>query len=303
MTKKKIMTQLNQLIKTSGLEEQEGLTLVDKFNTYEAIAKEWESKHKMIMVTDRSQTAEMAMAKAARKKFSEMRIKIEKTRKALKEQSLRKGQAIDSIAKYLTSLISPIENHLKMQEDFVKIEDEKIEMERKQKELERLEAERIAKEKAYAEEQERIRLENEKLKKEALEKEALLKKQKEEAEAKQREIDAQKKAAEEKLLEEKRRAEEEKRKLQLEQEEKLKKEREEKDKLLKQIYEQKEKERLEKEEIDRKNLAQKLEEQRVQKNIAYKNWLKECGYDPSCMRVEREGDTFTLYKKISTITL
>jgi len=51
-----------------------------------------------------------------------MRIEIEKTRKALKEQSLRKGQAIDSIAKYLTSLVSPIEEYLKQQEDFAEIQ-------------------------------------------------------------------------------------------------------------------------------------------------------------------------------------
>lgn len=54
-----------------------------------------------------------------------MRIEIEKTRKSLKEQSLRKGQAIDAIARFLTSLISPIEDHLRLQEDFLKIQEEK----------------------------------------------------------------------------------------------------------------------------------------------------------------------------------
>ena len=55
----------------------------------------------------------MAMAKTARKKFSDLRIELEKTRKSMKEQSLIKGQAIDSIAKYLKSSIEPIEQYLK----------------------------------------------------------------------------------------------------------------------------------------------------------------------------------------------
>jgi hypothetical protein len=87
---------LEVIVKDSGLEVIEGQSIIEKFGNYEQVAKEWEAKAKMIVVTDPSQTTEMAMAKEARKKFSDMRIEVEKTRKAMKEQSLRKGQAIDA---------------------------------------------------------------------------------------------------------------------------------------------------------------------------------------------------------------
>ena len=139
-------TKLQTIVKSSGLEGVESKHLLDRFGSYEQIAKEWEVKAKAIVVTDASQVTEMAMAKTARKKFSDLRIEVEKTRKALKEQSLRKGQAIDAVAKFIVSLIAPIEEHLKLQEDFVKIQEAK-----------KAEEERIAKEKA--EEEARIELE------------------------------------------------------------------------------------------------------------------------------------------------
>jgi hypothetical protein len=165
---------LTQIITESNLEVVESKNIIEKFGDYELVAKEWEIKAKAIIVTDASQKTEMEMAKTARKKFSEMRIEIEKTRKSLKEQSLRKGQAIDAIAKFLTSLISPIEDHLRLQEDFLKIQEEKKLTEEKKKIEEQLEKERIEKEKKEAEEKERVRLENEILKSKIAEQEKTL---------------------------------------------------------------------------------------------------------------------------------
>ena len=53
------------------------------------------------------------MAREGRLFLAQKRIDVEKARKALKEQSLRKGQAIDAIAKFLTSLIEPTEKSKK----------------------------------------------------------------------------------------------------------------------------------------------------------------------------------------------
>lgn len=179
--------QLLEIVERSGLEIQEQNTITEKFSDYEAVAKEWEIKAKQIVVTDESQVTEMAMAKTARKKFSNLRIDLEKTRKAMKEQSLRKGQAIDSIAKYLKSLIEPIELYLKEQENFIDIkkakEAELLRIETEKKE----ELERLAKEKAEREEQERIRKENEKLKLEAEKRDLIEAKRKAEADKKLRE--------------------------------------------------------------------------------------------------------------------
>lgn len=165
---------LVQIVNESNLEVVESKNIIEKFGDYELVAKEWESKAKAIVVTDASQKTEMEMAKTARKKFSEMRIEIEKTRKSLKEQSLRKGQAIDAIARFLTSLISPIEDHLRLQEDFLKIQEEKKLAEEKKKIEEQLEKERVEKEKKEAEEKERVRLENEILKSKIAEQEKIL---------------------------------------------------------------------------------------------------------------------------------
>lgn len=165
------MNELVKIIDNSQLEISESKSILEKFGDYENIAKEWEVKAKQIVVTDASQTTEMAMAKEARKKFSQLRIDVEKTRKAMKEQSLRKGQAIDSVARFLTSLIKPIEDHLREQEDFIKIQEEKKQAELKRLEEEKQEKLRIEEEKRVMEEQKRIREENEKLKEEMKKKE------------------------------------------------------------------------------------------------------------------------------------
>lgn len=217
------MNQLAQIVQTSGLEKAESQSIIERFGTYETVAKEWEEKAKMIVVTDASQTAEMAMAKVARQKFSNLRIEVEKARKAMKEQSLRKGQAIDAIARFLVSLIIPIEEHLKEQEDFVKIqvakkmEEQRIEAEKK------AEQERIAKEEADRKEQERIRVENAKLKDEAEKREKAMREAREKALEKQRALEA--KARMQRELAQK----------------KLDKEREAREKIQKQLQEQKEK--------------------------------------------------------------
>ena len=60
-------------------------------------------------------------ARSMRLQLKEIRIKTEKKRVFLKEDSKKKGQAIDAVAKIIKSMITPTEEHLKLQEDFVKI--------------------------------------------------------------------------------------------------------------------------------------------------------------------------------------
>lgn len=219
---------LQVIVSSSGLEPAEGEIIINKFSDYEAMALDWETKAKSIVVTDETQVAEMKMAREGRLFLAQKRIAIEKTRKELKEQSLRKGQAIDAIAKFLTSLIEPTEKYLKEQEDFVEIK-KKAEEEAKRLELEKqLEEERIAKEKAEKEEQERIRAENE-----------LLRKQNEE---KDKQLQAERLEAEEK----RRLLEQESRRIQLEAEEKA---------------------RVEREAVELKLKAEKEERERIQKEL------------------------------------
>lgn len=178
MTDKPESNQLQVIVRDSGLEEAKAKLIMQQFADYAAIAADWESKAKTIVVDNDSQLAEMAMARTGRLFLRDKRTAIERTRKALKEQALREGKAIDSISKYLTALIEPIETYLDAQEHFTAIrqakeaqEKARIEEQRRIEEEQRLEAEAAAKAKAQAEENERIRKENEKLRNDALKRE------------------------------------------------------------------------------------------------------------------------------------
>jgi len=95
------------------------------------------------------------------------RVEVEKTRKALKEDALRYGQAVDREAKRITGLLQPIEDHLGQQETWCLAEKDRIKNEA------RLKAEAEARARAEAEatrvraeqeaEAERLRVERQKL--------------------------------------------------------------------------------------------------------------------------------------------
>ena len=182
---------LDIIVKESGLETTKANYILEQFKDYFNIAAEWEAKAKSIVVTDESQVVDMQMARTGRLFLREKRIAVEKSRKALKEQALREGKAIDGIANVLKALIEPIEKYLDDQEHFVENKKKAEEQEAARVEALKLEEEKIAKEKAEAAEQERMRIENEKLKLEVLQKEEKLKAEKAKA-------DAERKAMEEK---------------------------------------------------------------------------------------------------------
>ena len=184
-------TDLMVLIEKSGLSQIQKNLMVEKFGEAFLIAKEWEEKACAIEVTDANQTAEMKMARVGRLFLREKRIAIEKTRKEMKESSLREGKAIDLIANTLKGLIEPIEEYLDQQEHFVELKAkeaaEQAERDRKAAEEAKEEADRIAKEAADRADRERMRLENERLRKEK-------------AEADRLRHEAEKKAADEKRV-------------------------------------------------------------------------------------------------------
>lgn len=261
------MENLKSIVLASQLEVDTQNSLITDFSQYEEVANEWREKASQIVVKDRGQLTEMEMAKVAQKKFAEMRIKIEKRRKELKESALRRGQAIDSIARYLQSLIAPIEEHLKAQADFIKLDDARIAREAEEARLKAEEEARLKKEAEFRAEQERIRLENEKLKKEAEVRELAIRKEREEAQKKQEAIELQ-----------------------------ARKEREAKEELEKKI-------RMEQEEKIRLENEKRLAEQNAAKNEKYQTWLKENNYDANTMKVERNGNVFILWQKKSAIQL
>lgn len=75
-------------------------------------------KSKGIKVESLNQSKEMGEARAARLALKDIRVNVEKTRKALKENSLRMGRAIDGMANILKMKIEPVEEYLEAQEKY-----------------------------------------------------------------------------------------------------------------------------------------------------------------------------------------
>ena len=162
------------MVKEAQLDQSRADYLLQNFSGHFKEAAEWAKKAKDIIVTNENQTVMMEIARTGRLFLSKKRQEIEKARKWMKEPALREGQAIDKIANLLKDTIIPTEEHLRRQEDFVKLRQE-AEAERIRLEVEtRLEQERIAKEKADAEALAKAQAENARLRKESEAKEKAL---------------------------------------------------------------------------------------------------------------------------------
>lgn len=112
-----------------GLEPATAASLRAAFENYFRQADEWRAKALTIQITRPDQFREMKLARETRLALREIRINAEKTRKRLKEDSLRKGKAIDGIFNMLAFAVQPLEEHLLAQEKFI----ERMEDERKAK--------------------------------------------------------------------------------------------------------------------------------------------------------------------------
>ena len=131
---KKNNLQVIDVIESAGLEQDTTKTLRDKFLPFWEQAEQWKKKAEGLVVTDESQTSEMKMARVARLALRQVRIDADKTRKALKEDSIRYGRAVQGVYNVIEYLIKPIEEHLLEQEKFAEIQ--------AQRRLEALNAER-----------------------------------------------------------------------------------------------------------------------------------------------------------------
>ena len=108
-----------------GLTTETANALKAAFEPFKAQIEEWKANAAKIKVTDVSQVALMKEAATARKAVAKIRHAIEHTRKALKEDSLKKGQVIDKIASGFKSVLENLESTLQQQEDFAKIQETK----------------------------------------------------------------------------------------------------------------------------------------------------------------------------------
>lgn len=112
------LTPLNKFIEGIDTSDENKLILSNSFKEFVSDAIEWGKKAEKIIVTDISQLKEMEEAGIARKALKNIRVSVEHKRKDLKDESLKTGKNIDSVAKFLTNLITPTEEHLERQEKF-----------------------------------------------------------------------------------------------------------------------------------------------------------------------------------------
>lgn len=134
-----INNQLALVVSETAVDSEIQQMLLDRFTPFLEQAAEWKERAESLVITDISQTREMKMAREARLALREIRLAADKTRKELKEDSLRYGRAVQGVYNVIEAAISPIEKHLEEQEKFKEL------YELKQREALRLEREELVK--------------------------------------------------------------------------------------------------------------------------------------------------------------
>lgn len=116
--------ELQVVIQQNALQPDTAKSLQASFAPLFKQAREVIEKSHRIVVTDANQKLEMKLAKACRLELKGLRVAGEKTRKELKEESLRKGKAIDGFNAILVDLIVAEETRLQAQEEYVERQEE-----------------------------------------------------------------------------------------------------------------------------------------------------------------------------------
>lgn len=102
----------------NNLHADTALSLQNAFSPLFRQARDVIAKSQGIVVTDASQKLEIKMARACRLELKAVRVAGEKTRKEIKEESLRRSKAIDGFYSILEHLIATEETRLENQEKF-----------------------------------------------------------------------------------------------------------------------------------------------------------------------------------------
>ncbi len=113
---------------------------LQRFNVTDAAIAKMSEEYMALTIKDLSDKDGFDMVHKARMNVKGKRISVEKTRKELKEDALRYGQAIDKEAKRITALLEPIENHLDSEEGKIQAEKDHIKAVVEAKEVARLQA-------------------------------------------------------------------------------------------------------------------------------------------------------------------
>lgn len=118
------MSELQVILKEQGVATENAKQLLEAFGAPFEEAGEILSNYQEIKVTGPEDTAAMAEAREKRLALKKVRTTVENKRKELKADIVKSGKAIDSVARFVKEVITPAEEYLQLQEDFVKIQEQ-----------------------------------------------------------------------------------------------------------------------------------------------------------------------------------
>lgn len=105
-------------------------TEIIDYNVTDASITEMEQAYMPLVVTGTDDKDGFKIVTEARKEVKDLRVSVEKTRKSLNADALSWQREVNSEAKRITGLLTPIENHLKTQERIVLDEQERVKVEK-----------------------------------------------------------------------------------------------------------------------------------------------------------------------------
>lgn len=108
--------ELVAIIQANGIVLTEAESIVTSFSHFMSEAKKLIEEASAVVVVDENDKEGMDKARSVRLGLSHVRVDAEKARKAFKEGYLKKGKAIDQIAKEVENLITPVEDKLEQLE-------------------------------------------------------------------------------------------------------------------------------------------------------------------------------------------
>lgn len=263
-------------------------------------------KHRGLTINGIEDVEGYKAAKAARKELGDWRINITKAGKKYREEALAYQREVLRQEKEHLEIITPVENELKAKieevEEAAKREERRVLIPTRRALLADIGLEMTDEEIVSFDEKSFGELYTAK-RMEFLEREAAAKLAKEDEERRAAELEAAKKEAAEKARIEAEQKAEREHQAEIDRIQREHQEAEEK-----RLVEEKKKaddEARAKREEEERIANEKAEQEKAEKNRRYKNWLKkhEVDVNDPSVRVEREGNTFTLWRKVDEITI
>ena len=105
-------------VKSTGLDTQAAEVIEASFAPLFVQANKWAAQVAGLKVTDVSQVREMKLARESRLALKEIRVLAGKNKDRLKEDSLKRSRAVDSIYNTVKAICEPLESELLAQEQF-----------------------------------------------------------------------------------------------------------------------------------------------------------------------------------------